>query len=117
MSLKTKLAMALVVLCIGGSSTVFGQGSSGDRQVTYLEVMADGSLLVEAEGGWENPDGCAHPSRIFVPSSNPFLDRYYAAILAAYTSGNDVWAWVAGCQQMAWGEEYPIVKNVATRRR
>ena len=116
MCLKTKLVVSMAAVCIGASAAALGQGGSGDRAVTYIEVMADGSLLVEAEGGWANPDGCADPFRIFVPTSNPFLDRYYAAILSGYSGGNKVWAWLSGCQTMAWGEEYPIVKNVATRR-
>jgi hypothetical protein len=115
MGVKQLVVALLLPAFLIFSAGIAAEGASGSRVVAYLEVMQDGSLIVEAQGGWDNPDSCGHPYRFIVPSTNPFLDRYYAAILAGYTSGSTIWAWFSGCQTMGWGEQYPIAKNAAIR--
>jgi hypothetical protein len=115
--LKNLRIVLWIALVLGSTDPAFAEGQSGNRLVTYIEVLVDGSLIVEAEGGWQNPDGCMDRHRIYVPSSNPFIDRYYAAVLSSYTTGNYVWAWLKNCASMPWGEQFPIALNLATRRR
>jgi hypothetical protein len=110
-----QIAASVAALVFSGS--LFAAGPSGDRSPTYIEVTADGAIIVEASPAWDNPDGCTDPFRIFIPASNVHLDKYYAATLTAYAGGDQLWAWVDGCRRMGWGEEYPVVKNMAIRRR
>jgi hypothetical protein len=108
-------SLLAISLTVGGSA--WGEGASGDRVPTYIEVTTDGALIIEASPAWDNPDGCYDPQRIYIPQTNAMLDRFYAATLTAYAGGHAVWAWVDGCEMMGWGEQYPVVKNLATRRR
>jgi hypothetical protein len=105
----------LVLLCAGGLA--YAEGPSGDRIPRYVEVTADGAIIIQGDRAWDNPDGCADPFRVYIPASNVHLNQYYAAVLTAIAGGDNVWAWLAGCELMGWGEEYPIVKNLAIRVR
>jgi len=117
MSLNRNLAPAVLAISLATGGSAWAAGPSGDRAPTYIEVTVDGAIIIQASPGWNNPDGCADPQRIFIPAANANLDRFYAATLTAYASGHSVWAWLDGCAMMGWGEEYPVVKNLATRQR
>jgi hypothetical protein len=117
MSICRIARVALLAGCVAAPGLSIGAGASGNRVATYVEVTADGAIIIEAAPAWDNPDGCGDPFRIFIPADNVFIDRYYAAVLTAYSSGDYVWAWVEGCRDMSWGENYPVVKNIATRQR
>ncbi len=117
MSLKIVLTLLLIAACLSSMSPAFGAGPSGDRVPNYIEVVTDGAIIIEAAPMWENPDACLHPHRIVIPASNVQLTKYYAAALTAFAGRDYIWAWVAGCRTMPWGEEYPIVINMATRAR
>lgn len=108
------LSLAASLCC---AAAAWAGGASGDRVPTYIEVTTDGAIIIEASPPWDNPDGCLNPARIYIPATNPVLDRFYAATLTAYAGRDLVWAWLDGCQLMGWGEEYPVVKNLATRAR
>jgi hypothetical protein len=115
MRLATSVSLSLFALAIGGSDLALGAGASGDRVPAYMEVTADGGIIVQAAPNWDNPDGCWHPYRIYIPADNVFIDRYYAAALTAFSGRQNIWAWVEGCTIMGWGEQYPTVKNMAIR--
>lgn len=117
MPLSRLVRMSLLGILLGSAGHAQAAGPSGDRTPTYIEVTADGAIILEAAPSWNNPDGCAHPFRIFIPASNVFIDRYYAAALTAYSGSDYIWAWLEGCATMPWGESYPLVKNMATRMR
>lgn len=110
-------AIGIAVLFIFAEGVAVAGGGSGERIPNYIEITADGELVIEALQGWQNPDGCLHPKRIVVVSDNVFLDRYYAAALTAFSGGEAIWAYLSGCRIMPWGEQYPIAKNLAIRVR
>jgi len=111
---KQVRAALLLTIILGSTGSVLG-GATGNRVPSYIEVTADGAIIIEASPGWSNPEGCAHPLRIFIPASNVHIDKYYAAALTAISGGRTMWAWVEGCQWMPWNEEYAVVKNIAIR--
>ena len=88
-------------------------GATDNRFINYIEVDADGSIIVQLSQNVSNPDHCQNANRIYISPNNVYIDRFYAAALAAYSNGKHVWAWVSGCQLMGWGEEYPRVVNFA----
>jgi len=116
-SLQTILTSSMLVACLAAGNPAWAAGASGDRVPSYIEVTTDGAIIIEAPSNWNNPDGCLDPQRIFIQQSNAMIDRFYAATLTAYAGGHAVWAWLDGCETMGWGEQYPVVKNLATRRR
>jgi hypothetical protein len=107
----------ILLVSLLSPALAWSAGPSNDRVPVYIEVTTDGAIIIEASADWNNPDNCLDPQRIFIPQTNASLDRYYAAALTAYAGGHAVWAWLDGCAMMGWGEEYPVVKNLATRRR
>lgn len=100
------------------SSAAFAAGPSGDRVATYIEILGDGTVLVEANPGFDNPDSCSDSSRVVVEASNSQIKTYTATALTAYAAGDKVWAWVEGCWTAPWNASttYPIVRNMATRK-
>lgn len=117
MSLKRFTSLLVFCVSMGCSFTAYSAGASGDRIPDYIEVLATGAIIIEADTNWNNPDSCTNPGRIFIPADNPFINQYYAAALTAYSTDNYLWAWLEGCQPAPWNTAvtFPKVKNMATR--
>ena len=115
MSLK-KIA-GLIVFCVtlGSPFAAYSAGASGDRLPTYIEVLSDGSIIIEGGTAWNNPDNCGKSNRIVILPTNQFINQYYAAALTAYSTENYLWAWLDGCWTAPWGAQFPKVVNAATR--
>jgi hypothetical protein len=106
---RLAISFFLSALCMNASAG----GPSGTRVPSYVEVLTDGSVIIEAGSSWNNPDNCLNAKRIVIPAYNVHIDRYYAAVLTGFAGRDSIWAWLEGCRTMPWGAEYPIVKNVA----
>lgn len=115
MNIRPYLKTVLIALLLLPSLSAYSAGESGNRIVRYVEVTTDGDLIIEGDANFNNPDYCTNPNRVVVLASNVNRNLYYAAILTAYSTGNYFWAWLEGCWNAPWGEQYPIVINGATR--
>ena len=115
MNTRNLFVTVLITLLLGSSFSAYSAGGSGDRKISYIEVMADGGIIIQGATNFNNPDVCRNPNRIVILASNVYLNLYYAAALTAYSTDNYVWAWLSGCWNAPWGEQYPIVVNAATR--
>lgn len=94
----------------------YAGGASNDHVPSYVEVTSEGGIIIETIGAWGNPDACSNKTnRIFIPATNVFLDRYYAAVLTAISRNYYLWAWVDECTTMPWGETYATVINMGIR--
>ena len=115
MNTRTLLKTVMIALLLVPAFSAFSAGGSGDRMISYIEVMTNGGIIIQGATSFNNPDVCTHSHRIVVLSSNEHLNLYYAAALTAYSTDNYIWAWLNGCWDAPWGEQYPIVVNAATR--
>ena len=105
----------LFAVLLATSLSAYSRGPAGDRMVEYVEVLADGGIIIQGDTPFNNPDFCSHPGRIIILPENQFINQYYAAVLTAYSTENYIWAYVNGCWTAPWGHQYPIVVNAATR--
>ena len=115
MRTKRVIKFVLFAMFLVPSFAAYSAGGTGDRLISYIEVMADGGIIIQGTPNFNNPDGCSNPKRVVILSDNQFLNQYYAAALTAYSTENYIWAWVKGCWTAPWGEVYPIVVNAATK--
>ena len=115
MKLKNIIYTLVLALSICIPFAVHSAGGTGDRLISYIEVMADGGIIIQGTPNFNNPDGCSNPKRVVILPDNQFVNQSYAAALTAYSTENDLWAWVNGCWMAPWGEVYPSVVNAATR--
>jgi hypothetical protein len=115
MNIRNLLIAVLITLLLGSSFPAYSGGPSGDRKISYIEVTSTGTIIIQSATNFNNPDVCRNPHRIVILASNVDRNLYYAAALTAYSTDNYVWAWLKGCWEAPWGEQYPIVINVASR--
>ena len=116
MNNRNLLMTVLITLLLGSSFSAYSGGGSGDRKISYIEVTSTGAIIIQsAQTRFNNPDACRNPYRIVMLASNVDRNLYYAAALTAYSTDNYIWAYLNGCWDAPWGDQYPIIVNAATR--
>ena len=119
MTLKNIINSLVLALFLGVPFAAYSAGGAGNQLVTYIEVQADGGIIIEGAAPFNNPDSCqtGNNNRIYIPADNQFINQYYAAALTAYSTNNLVWAWLSGCWTTPWNQnlQYPMVVNAGTR--
>ena len=67
---------------------------------TRIDVERSGGFMVY--GSFGNPGGCSVGNRFYVQVSHPQYDKMYAAVLAAYSAGTKVRAYLHDCGPVTW---------------
>jgi hypothetical protein len=104
------LIYKLLLVSVLFPSASFAGISSGTGKITQLNVIANGTrMMIRFSQPIQNPENC-EGADFYVyefTESNP-ADKFYAAVLAAYTSQADISFWISGCTtSQHWGATRP----------
>lgn len=107
-----KKAVIFLMLCLSVSSWADG---SGFGTITQFYVNRAGNLVrIHFSEPIVNPSNCGGAAfYIGELDDTPGSDRFYSALLAAYTAKKQVNFWISGCTQGSWwGSTRPKIADI-----
>ncbi|BDU40901.1 hypothetical protein [Vibrio nigripulchritudo] len=110
--IKTILFSTLFLL----PNLVLASGVSSDKgQIKLINMQREGNFVrVDFSQPIKNPGNCEGTS-FYVAELNDSAgsNRFYSALLAAYTSKQTVNFWISGCtKQKYWGQTRPAIYDI-----
>ncbi|GLQ76324.1 hypothetical protein [Vibrio penaeicida] len=109
-----KFILLSVIVLIPSLS--FAAGVTSDKgQVKLINVQREGNFVrVDFSQPIKNPGNCEGASFYIAElSDSSGSNRFYSALLTAYTSKSTVSFWVSGCtKQKYWGQTRPAIFDI-----
>lgn len=89
-----------VVLLVFFSTASFAAGWTNMATPTRIDVERGNGFMVY--GSFGNAGTCTVVDRFYVQISHPQYKEIYSAVLAAFTAGKKVQAYIDGCNPVTW---------------